>query len=94
MPTTPATTTTTATAPAQPLPQTYHYVRLSIASSTSSNSTTDALQIRRALQDALAQSFGTALSHAYLDVLWVEEVDASSGTGTGTECVVRTNGPG
>ncbi|KAI0287400.1 hypothetical protein BC826DRAFT_1108462 [Russula brevipes] len=50
-------------------------------SRASSNSATDALQIRRALQDALAQSFGTTLSHAYLDVLWVEDVDASSGTG-------------
>jgi hypothetical protein len=36
------------------------------------------------LQNALAQSFGAALSHVYLDVLWVAT--------SGAECVVRTSG--
>ena len=83
-------TTSLSTAPT-PLPQTYHYIRFAIApplspdggSSSSSSSSSDGLQIRRALQDALAQSFGAARSHTYLDVLWV----ASSGD----ECVVRAS---
>lgn len=63
-----------------PLPQTHHYIRFSIAPPSS-----DALHVRRALQEALVQSFGVARSHTYLDVLWVSD--------SGTECVVRTNGP-
>lgn len=72
-------TTVTSSGPA-PLPQTQHYIRFSITPPTS-----DALHIRRALQEALVQSFGAARSHAYLDVLWVAD--------SGTECVVRTGGP-
>jgi hypothetical protein len=81
-------TTSLSTAPT-PLPQTYHYIRFAIAppltpdGGGSSSSSSDGLQIRRALQDALAQSFGAARSHTYLDVLWV----ASSGD----ECVVRAS---
>jgi hypothetical protein len=63
-----------------PLPQTHHYIRFSITPPSS-----DALHVRRALQEALVQSFGAARSHTYLDVLWVSD--------TGTECVVRTSGP-
>jgi hypothetical protein len=74
---------TTATAPT-PLPQTYHYIRFAIAPALSpDDSSSDGLQIRRALQDALAQSFGAALSHTYLDVLWVAT--------SGDECVVRAS---
>jgi len=72
---------TTATAPT-PLPQTYHYIRFAIAPALSPDGS-DGLQIRRALQDALAQSFGAALSHTYLDVLWVAT--------SGDECVVRAS---
>jgi hypothetical protein len=68
------------TGPVVPLPQTHHYIRFSI-----SPPSTDPLLIRRALQDALAQSFGTALSHTYLDVLWVAD--------SGIECVVRALSP-
>jgi hypothetical protein len=79
-------TTATTTAPT-PLPQPYHYIRFAIAAPQSPDGGTgtniDALQIRRALQAALAQSFGAALSHAYLDVLWVAP--------SGAECVVRAS---
>ncbi|KAH8988345.1 hypothetical protein EDB92DRAFT_1800623 [Lactarius akahatsu] len=70
---------TTGNGPA-PLPQTQHYIRFSIAPPSS-----DALHVRRALQEALVQSFGAARSHTYLDVLWVAD--------SGTECIVRTGGP-
>ena len=63
-----------------PLPQTHHYIRFSITPPSS-----DALHVRRALQEALVQSFGAARSHNYLDVLSVAD--------SGTECVVRTSGP-
>ena|SRR6266576_3039191 len=86
MTTTTATTTritaATTTAP-QPLPQTHHYIRFSISPPLDS-ADADALQIRRILQNALAQSFGAVLSHIYLDVLWVAT--------SGAECVVRTSG--
>ena len=62
-----------------PLPQTQHYIRFSITPPSS-----DALLVRRALQEALVQSFGAARSHTYLDVLWVAD--------SGSECVVRTGG--
>jgi hypothetical protein len=65
-----------------PLPQTYHYIRLAITPPLGSDNT-DGLAIRRLLQEALAQSFGLALSHVYLDVLGV--------TATGDECVLRAN---
>ncbi|KAI9465123.1 hypothetical protein F5148DRAFT_982021, partial [Russula earlei] len=64
------------------LPHAYHYIRFSISPPLDG---ADALQIRRALQGALAQSFGTALSHAYLDVLWVSN--------SGAECIVRASNP-
>lgn len=75
----PATCMATGSGPA-PLPQTQHYIRFSIAPPSS-----DALHVRRALQEALVQSFGAVRSHTYLDVLWVAD--------SGTECVVRTSGP-
>lgn len=76
-----------ATSSAAPLPQTHHYIRFSISPPMvhSPSSPPDALQIRRALQDALAQSFGITLSHVYLDVLWVAT--------SGAECVVRASSP-
>jgi hypothetical protein len=79
--TTPITAATTITPLA--LPQTHHYIRFSISPPLDS-ADADALQIRRVLQNALAQSFGAALSHVYLDVLWVAT--------SGSECVVRTSG--
>lgn len=65
-----------------PLPQTHHYVRFSISPPLDSPDG-GALQIRHALQNALTQSFGAALSHVYLDVLWVATL--------GDECVIRTS---
>ncbi|KAH9966383.1 hypothetical protein BGW80DRAFT_1178295 [Lactifluus volemus] len=62
------------------LVQTHHYIRFSISPPSA-----DSLLIRRALQEALAQSFGVALSHTYLDVLWVAD--------SGTECIVRASSP-
>jgi hypothetical protein len=77
------TTTTATTITPLALPQTHHYIRFSISPPLDS-ADADALQIRRVLQTALAQSFGAALSHVYLDVLWVAT--------SGSECVVRTSG--
>ncbi|KAI0258733.1 hypothetical protein BC834DRAFT_910040 [Gloeopeniophorella convolvens] len=57
---------------------THHYIRFALSPPCA-----DALLVRRALQEALAQSFGAALSHTYLDVLWVAD--------TGEACVVRTS---
>ncbi|KAH9957754.1 hypothetical protein BC827DRAFT_1137369 [Russula dissimulans] len=65
-----------------PLPQTHHYIRFSISPPLANP---DALHIRHTLQDALAQSFGVALSHLYLDVLSVSP--------SGAECVIRANSP-
>jgi hypothetical protein len=78
------TTTTRITAARTPLPQTHHYIRFSISPPFDS-ADADALQIRRILQNALTQSFGAALSHVYLDVLWVAT--------SGAECVIRTSSP-
>ena len=74
-------TGTTTTRPA-PLPQPHHYIRFAISPPLGS---ADALEIRRLLQEALAQSFGATLSHIYLDVLSV--------TASGDECVIRAHGP-
>jgi len=82
MTSTASTTTTTPTGPT-PLPQTHHYIRFAISPALGSGG--DALEIRRLLQEALAQSFGATLSHVYLDVLSV--------TASGDECVVRANSP-
>jgi len=73
-------TTTRITAAITPLPQTHHYIRFSILPPLDD---ADALQIRRILQNALTQSFGAALSHVYLDVLWVAT--------SGAECIIRTS---
>jgi len=78
----PRTMTSTATTRPAPLPQPHHYIRFAISPPLGS---ADALEIRRLLQEALAQSFGTTLSHVYLDVLSV--------TPSGDECVVCANGP-
>jgi hypothetical protein len=76
-------TITTQITTATTIPQTHHYIRFSISPPLNS-ADADALQIRRMLQNALAQSFGAALSHVYLDVFWVAT--------SGAECVVRTSG--
>jgi hypothetical protein len=75
--------TTATTMTPLPLSQTHHYIRFSISPPLDS-ADADALQIRRVLQTALAQSFGAALSHIYVDVLCVST--------SGAECVVRTSG--
>jgi hypothetical protein len=60
---------------AQSLTQVYHYLRLSVTPACP-----DALTIRKAIQDAITQSFGI-YSTTYADVLWVAE--------DGAETVVR-----
>ncbi|KAI0050681.1 hypothetical protein FA95DRAFT_1486839 [Auriscalpium vulgare] len=62
---------------AAPLPPTAHYIRFSLAPACA-----DALLVRRAIQDALTQSFGLTASSTYLDILWVAD--------SGEEAVVRT----
>ncbi|EKM52385.1 uncharacterized protein PHACADRAFT_61360, partial [Phanerochaete carnosa HHB-10118-sp] len=53
-----------------------HYIRFSV-----SPANTDGLTIRKALQDALLQSFGLTSANVYVDVLWLAE--------DGAEVVVR-----
>ena len=45
-----------------------HYVRFSVDPPT-----TDALTVRKALQDALLQSFGLTAANIYIDILWIAE---------------------
>jgi hypothetical protein len=52
-----------------------HYIRLSISPPS------DALTLRKSLQDSLTQSFGITYSTTYLDILWVAD--------DGGEAVVR-----
>lgn len=75
------TTTSRITTVIAPLPQTFHYIRFSILPPLDSPEG-GALEVRRVIQTALTQSFGAALSHVYLDVLWVAT--------SGAECVIRT----
>jgi hypothetical protein len=58
----------------RPLPTPYRYLRLRIepappAAAAAAPDGVDALTVRRAIQDALAQSFGAAAAHTYVDVL-------------------------
>jgi hypothetical protein len=59
------------------LPLEYHYILFSVSPPC------DALAIRKALQDSLAQSFGVTSSNTYMDVLWVAE--------NGIEAVIRAS---
>ncbi|TCD67748.1 hypothetical protein EIP91_011990 [Steccherinum ochraceum] len=54
----------------------YHYIRFSVSPPTS-----DALKIRKTVQDALMQSFGLVAANTYMDVLWLAE--------DGSEIVLR-----
>jgi len=54
------------------LPPEYHYILFSVSPPC------DALVIRKALQDSLAQSFGTTSSHTYMDILWVADPGAAT----------------
>jgi hypothetical protein len=47
-------------------PSEYHYIRLAISPSNS-----DALVLRKTLQDSLTQTFGITASSTYIDILWV-----------------------
>ena len=58
------------------LSQNYDYIRLSITPPC-----TDAITLRKTIQDALGQSFGMVSSHTYLDILWIGE--------DGKEMVIR-----
>ncbi|TRM55290.1 hypothetical protein BD626DRAFT_402960 [Schizophyllum amplum] len=55
----------------------YHYFRFSI-----SPLCTDALTLRKAIEDALGQTFGATCAKSAVDVLWISE--------NGDECVLRT----
>jgi hypothetical protein len=73
------------------LPTPYHYLRLRVDSHLSTNTAilaVDALTVRRAIQDALAQSFGTTNAHTYLDVLYTGSA-ADESAGTTRDVVVR-----
>ncbi|OCH92559.1 hypothetical protein OBBRIDRAFT_726545 [Obba rivulosa] len=54
----------------------HHYIRFSISPPSA-----DALSLRKALQDALAQAFGLVAANTYVDVLWLAD--------DGAEAVVR-----
>lgn len=58
------------------LPSTYHYIRFSVAPAC-----TDALSIRKSIQDAFAQVFGLVSASTHVDILWVAH--------DGSEVVVR-----
>jgi hypothetical protein len=51
------------------------YLRFGILTSASGDITTvDALAVRKAIQDALMQTFGLSYAGVYVDVLWVGAV--------------------
>ncbi len=52
----------------RPLKTTHHYLRVALDPPCA-----DALTVRKALQDALQQSFGLTAANTYVDVLWVAE---------------------
>lgn len=58
------------------LPSSHRYIRFAV-----SPPCTDALTLRKTIQDALGQSFGLVSSHTYVDVLWLAD--------DGTAIVVR-----
>ncbi|KAI0697789.1 hypothetical protein BC835DRAFT_1542575 [Cytidiella melzeri] len=55
----------------------YHYLRFAITPAC-----TDALTLRKLLQDALLQSFGLTCANTQMDILWIAD--------DGTETVLRT----
>ena len=61
---------------AYPLPKTHRYIRVKL-----SPPSPDALLVRRALQDALSQTFGLVSAGTYMDILWVED--------EGKEAIIR-----
>ncbi|EIW56473.1 uncharacterized protein TRAVEDRAFT_127397 [Trametes versicolor FP-101664 SS1] len=58
------------------LPSSHRYIRFAV-----SPPCTDALTLRKTIQDALGQSFGLVSSHTYVDLLWLAD--------DGTAVVVR-----
>jgi len=52
-----------------PFSKKYSYIHLSITPPC-----TDALKIRKTMQDGLAEAFGVTASGTYLDILWIAEV--------------------
>ncbi|KAI0354251.1 hypothetical protein OH77DRAFT_1405654 [Trametes cingulata] len=50
------------------LSSTHRYVRFAV-----SPPCTDAITLRKVIQDALGQSFGLVSSHTYVDILWISE---------------------
>ncbi|OSX58012.1 hypothetical protein POSPLADRAFT_1124173, partial [Postia placenta MAD-698-R-SB12] len=58
------------------LPSSYHYVRF-----TATPSCTDAVTVRKSIQDALGQTFGMLYANTYVDILWIAD--------DGSETVVR-----
>jgi len=63
----------------------YRYIHLAVSPPGS-----DALTLRKGLQDALMQSFGV-MSATYLDVLWVAEDGARAVVRVREECVHRVS---
>ncbi|CAL1698210.1 unnamed protein product [Somion occarium] len=66
------------TMPPQSLANDYHYIRLSV-----NPPSTEALSLRKAMQDALSQSFGLISANTYIDVLWLSD--------DGSQMVVRVS---
>ncbi|CAL1698211.1 unnamed protein product [Somion occarium] len=64
--------------PPQSLANDYHYIRLSV-----NPPSTEALSLRKAMQDALSQSFGLISANTYIDVLWLSD--------DGSQMVVRVS---
>ncbi|KAI0076999.1 hypothetical protein K474DRAFT_1596889 [Panus rudis PR-1116 ss-1] len=64
--------------PKHSLKSSYHYARLAVIPSC-----TEALTVRKIIQDALTQTFGVVGGSTYIDVLWVSE--------DGSEVVIRAN---
>lgn len=67
------------------LPAEHIYMRLSV-DARGDNIAAGELGIRKAIQDAIAQTFGASMSHTYIDILWI----GLSATNA-TETVIRVD---
>ncbi|KZP05376.1 hypothetical protein FIBSPDRAFT_847812, partial [Athelia psychrophila] len=61
------------------LPAEYHYILFALAPPC------DALLVRKALQDALAQAFGLTSAGTHMDVLWVSPPSPASSSSSTTK---------
>jgi hypothetical protein len=69
-----------------PFPKKYSYIHLSITPPC-----TDALKIRKTMQDGLAEAFGVTASGTYLDILWIAEVGSDVIIRLAAESVMSKN---